>query len=360
MSSAILHRRLQSQHLIGKKFKTPQEVVSHFGAVQAQDFNAAKWSVGQRVQHARDVDMDQAFNEGKIVRTHIMRPTWHFVLPEDVQWMQELTQHRVKQLMNTYNKKLELTDEVFKTCNKEIAKHLKNGNFLTRQELKKVLEGIGVKTDVQRLAHLIMYAELECHIISGPKTGKQLTYALYEERVPYSKKRTHDEALATLMLRYFTSHGPAQLKDFSWWSGLTMKEVQGGISMISSKLEQEVVDGKTYWFSKITFPLSNLLPAMCGLLSIYDEYVIAYKDRSMLGKEHYKKFFTMGNAITGVLVLDGCVSGSWKRKLEKGEIVITVDSFRKLIVNEMLNVTKTAEEYGTFFNRKITLIQSHK
>jgi hypothetical protein len=352
-SSDIRLLRLQNQHLIGKKFKLPSEVVGHLGAVQAQDYFGSMWSVGQRMENATESMIEEAFNSGAIIRTHIMRPTWHFILPEDLIWMQELTKHRVKQLMNTYNKKLELTDEVFQKSNKIIVKSLQNNNYLSRQELKKILEGIGIKTDVQRLAHIIMYAELDALICSGPRRGKQFTYALVNERIQRSKKLNHDEALALLTLKYFQSHGPAQIKDFSWWSGLTMKESTEGVELIKSKLRADVIDGKTY-FSNLTtnYEIPTSSPAF--LLSIYDEYTIAYKDRSALGGERFiEQFISMGNLLTAVMILNGEVVGTWKRKLTKGSVEVVLRPLRKLTKLENDAFAVAIIKYGEYLRLQV-------
>ena len=162
-----------------------------------------------------------------------MRPTWHFVVPEDIRWMLELTAPRVKTVLAHYNRKLELDDALFAKSNAAIIKALQGHTYLTRQELKTILTNIGIETNVQRLAHIIMWAELDGLICSGPRRGKQFTYALMEESVRKAKKLNREQALAKLALNYFTSHGPAQLKDFSWWSGLAVKDARDALDLIN-------------------------------------------------------------------------------------------------------------------------------
>lgn len=354
-SSDILNQRLYNHHLIGTKFKTPEEVVGHLGAVQAQDYFGSMWSVGQRIENATESDIEKALNEGSILRTHVMRPTWHFVLPENIFWMQELTRDRVKQFMKTYNKKLELTNDVFERSQKEIRKRLQNHTYLTRQELKIYLEKIGIITDVQRLAHIIMWSELECLIVSGPRKGKQFTYALFEDRVKHSKNLSYDESLALIAELYFKSHGPAQLKDFAWWSGLTIREASEGISMIQSKLQEEIVNDKPYFF----LPTKNYKiprPFPSFLLSIYDEYTISYKDRSDLSEKKFiEQFIQMGAVFNSVLVVDGMVCGTWKRILKKDVVEVTVTLLRDFSKHEKDLVEKNAEEYGRFLQKSVSL-----
>lgn len=351
----ICHTRLSNQHLQGKLFKTPVEVVGWLGAVQAQDFSAAKWSVGQRLENSTNDLVEAAYNQGSILRTHVMRPTWHFVLPEDVRWMLKLTAPQVKKLMGHYNRKLELDEVVFKKSSDAICKALENQTYLTRQELKKILEQIGIKTDVQRLAHLMMWAELDGLICSGPKKGKQLTYALLEERVPQFKELSHQEALAKLALMYFTSHGPAQIIDFAWWSGLPITKAKEAVELIKNKLEQEIVNEKDYWFSPTQLkPLK--ISHHVRLLSIFDEYTIAYKDRSDMSSDRrdIERLLKMGNALTAVVVIDGKVAGTWKKQAKGKKTELVVQLFRKPSLAEKQAVMEQATKYGQFFDTVIS------
>jgi hypothetical protein len=353
----ILQMRLANQYLTGPKFSNPQEAVSYFGAVQAQDFPAAKWALGQRIENSTDQMIEKAFNDGLILRTHVMRPTWHFVDSMDIRWMLELTAPRVKSLMAHYNRKLELTDELFGKSNAAIVEALKKHKYLSRRELKKVLESINIKTDVQRLAHIIMWSELDADIISGPRIGKQFTYALFEERVGRKgNKPTRDEAMSKLALKYFISHGPAQLKDFSWWSGLSIKDAQTAQEMVKSKLQEERIGDKSYWLSTDSqIPKQNVQSAF--LLSIYDEYIIAYKDRSDLSeKRDIERMIASGNALTAVIILDGKVAGSWKRSLKKGRIEIQLNPFRKLESKAKDALETEVRRYGKFWGMPAVIV----
>ena len=245
----ILRMRLQNTGLSRSSFKNAVEAVSHLGAVQSQDFAAAKWALGLRIENSSDEDIEKAYNEGRILRTHVMRPTWHFVTPENIRWMLELTAPRVKAGLASSNRKLELDDKLLAGSRDAIIKELQGNRYLTRQELKTILAGIGIRTDVQRLAHLIAWLELDGLICSGPKRGKQFTYALLEERVAKTKPLIREQALAKLARSYFTSHGPAQAEDFGWWSGLAAKDVKDTLGTLKSEFNQTLVNSKTYWFA---------------------------------------------------------------------------------------------------------------
>lgn len=353
--SEIISLRLRNHYLSQSILKTPEAVVSHLGAVQAQDYPAAKWGVGMRMKEATDAAIEKACDDGRILRTHVMRPTWHFVMPEDIRWMQHLTSPQVKKFMGHYNRKLELTDELFAKTNKAITKALSNKNYLTRQELKKILEEIGIITDVQRLAHIIMWPELDALICNGPRRGKQFTYALLEERVLPRKVISREEALAKLALKYFGSHGPAQIKDFYWWSGLTMKDATEGLHLIKSQLEEATIEGKTYWFAPLTKMTKPHEPT-AYLLSIYDEYTIAYKDRSALEEGRtYQSLITMGNALTAVIIIEGRIAGTWKRVLKKNLVEIKLNPFRKFTKSESEAIEKAAKRYGAFMQLPVSI-----
>ena len=353
-SSDIRNLRLQNQHLINPSFKDAASVVGWLGAVQSQDFPAAKWAVGLRIKNAFDAEIEDAFNQGKILRTHVMRPTWHFVLPQDIRWMLELTSPRVKKILASYDRRLELTEKLLSRCKKVFTKVLQGGKNLTRSELADELDKNKIMARTQRLAHILAHAELDAILCSGPRRGKQFTYALLEERVQIpQRKLSRDESLATLAQKYFTSHGPAQAKDFSWWSGLATKDSNEALAMIKSKFVQESVNGKTYWMANNT----NLRPLSTNafLLSIYDEYTIAYRDRSDLSKEGYvEKLIRMGNALTAVIIVDGQIAGTWKRSINKGKPEIKTNLFRKLNKTEQQALQKAEASYCRFFNHQDT------
>lgn len=343
--------RLSNQSLGKKRFKKPDEVVAWLGAVQAQDFAAAKCALGLRMQKATDADVEQAFNDGGFLRTHVMRPTWHFVMPEDIRWMLELTAPRVKAVLAHYDRMLEIDRKLIQKSNAVFAKALQGNNYLTRAELADALEKNKIKARGQRLGRIVMHAELDAVLCSGPRLGKQFSYALLKERAPKAKRLERNEALATLAGKYFKSHGPAQLKDFAWWSGLTLQDAQRGLEVASGGLVHETIDSKTHWFSPETKTLKLKSPT-AWLLSIYDEYTIAYKDRSALG-QYVEKLLPMGNALTSVLVLDGKVAGTWKRVLKKERVEMRVKPLRELSKAEHQAIKAAANGYGKFLEMPV-------
>ena len=198
----IAYERLLRQRIEGKGLENPAQVVRWMGAIQAQDYAGGKWAVGLRCFRCTDDDLEEAFSKGEILRTHIMRPTWHFVAPEDIRWMQSLTAPRVNAINAFYYRRLELDRALFKRSNASLNKALRGGKQLTRAELRAVLEDAGIATRDLRLTFLMLRAELDAVICSGGRRGKQFTYALVDERAPQAKDLNRQEALAELTERY--------------------------------------------------------------------------------------------------------------------------------------------------------------
>ncbi len=353
----IAHQRLHNQLITQRTFDKPADVVQWMGAVQAQDFAAAKWAIGLRMNNATDNDIEQAFTNGAILRTHVMRPTWHFVSPSDIRWLLALTAPRVSALLAYYDRQLELDDATFQQSNTALTKALQGGKQLTRTELASTLQQVGIVTENgQRMTQLMMHAELDGIVCSGARRGKQFTYALLDERVPQTRKLDHDEALAELVKRYITSHGPATMQDFSWWSGLTSAEAKAGLEMNASQVFSESVNGQTYWFTEST-PLAQDTSPTAYLLPNYDEYTVSYKNRSaVLNIAHTNKLAVRDNVLFNhVIVLDGQVIGTWKRTLTKDTVFIVLSPFTPLNTDEMQVIAAAAEQYSAFLGLSVNV-----
>jgi Winged helix DNA-binding domain len=343
----ITSARLTNQRLSGTRFTKPEEVVSWMGAVQAQDYPGAKWALALRARRTTDAAIESAFAAGTILRTHVMRPTWHFVAASDIRWMLALTAPRVCAAMAPYNRRLELDASVFRRSQRAIARALAGGVQLTRQEMKAVLERAGVHVgNFQRLVHIVMQAEVDAVICSGAIRGKQFTYALFDERVPASRTLQRDEALAELARRYFTSHGPAQIQDFVWWSGLKVGDARAGLAMVERDLARHVIDGKTYWCCPSTRVASRAGAAY--LLPLYDEYLIAYRDRSAaLDSVRWKRVVSRDPFSAGIVV-GGRVVGGWKKRVAKDGIVITLMPFVRMSKSDVTAIADAVGSYGNF------------
>ena len=352
----IAYQRLQNQLINRHIYIQPEDVVQWLGAVQSQDYSAAKWALGLRLKNSIDDTIEQAFTDGTILRTHVMRPTWHFVTPADIRWLLALTAPRVLATVAYYDRVLELDRATFMKSNAVLAKALQGGRQLTRAELASELQRTGFATDNgQRVGHIIMHAELDGIICSGARRGKQFTYALLDERVPQTNILDRDASLAELARRYFTSHGPATQQDFVWWSGLTTTDAKAALTMIAPQLMREVIDGQTYWFSSSVPSTLDPTPTL-HLLPNYDEYTVAYTDRSaVIDESDIAKFDARGNVLNNTIVLNGRVVGTWKRILKKDAVAITPALFTSLNEDETRALHVATNHYGAFLGLPVTV-----
>ena len=346
-SRDIAHQRLINQRITGSVFSSPEDIVRWMGCIQAQDFAGGKWAIGIRGKDISEADIDRDFNAGKILRTHILRPTWHFVSPSDIRWLLRLTAPKIKAFNKSLHRKLGIDDTTLSRSKNIISKALTGGNQLTRAQLLSLLKRGRINTDDIRSGFLLMDAELDGIICSGARQGKQSTYALLDERVPISGdtnlgppgNMAHDAAIAELTHRYFASRGPATLQDFSWWSGLNLTHARKGIGMNEQRLTYEVFKGEAYWFPSaiptrqkpgtaaqekpgIAAPAMPANPPRNSvyLLPGFDEYAISYKDRSaLLGQDHRNQSV---NGLKPTILINGQIAGTWKQTLRAGKVLI--------------------------------------
>lgn len=343
----IARRRLAAQRLTGATLAKPADVVGKQCAVQSQDYAAAKWALGLRCRTAGDAVVERAVSDGSIIRTHVLRPTWHFVLPADIRWMLALTASRVLATMAATHRTLELDDATVRRSRTALTGALRDGRHLTRDELAPIL-GIRRAGLVQssRLLHLLMRAELDGIICSGARRGRQSTYALLDERVPPAPALERDEALLELTRRYFATRGPATAHDMAWWSGLTVRDARRGIEMAGESLQRETIDDQMYWFTdtvsaKARSPNAHLLPN-------YDEYFIGYRNRSAILERARASNANMDALGTHAIELDGQIVGGWRRTLKKGHVDIDLTPVVRLKAAEREAVAGAAERYAAF------------
>ncbi|HZQ35909.1 MAG TPA: winged helix DNA-binding domain-containing protein [Dehalococcoidia bacterium] len=358
MISAIARQRLSNLQIEGSACRTPAELVARLGAVQAQDYAGAKWALGLRLPRATDAAIEAAFGAGAILRTHVLRPTWHFVASDDIRWLLELTAPRVRAALAHYDRQLELGDALYARSNESLTAALAGGRHGTRAELAAALQQSGIDaSNGQRMGHLLMRAELDGVICSGARRGKQQTYALLAERAPDARRRERDEALAELTRRYFTGHGPATVKDFVWWSGLTAADARAGIDLAGPGLVCETLDGERYWRSASVPASGPPLSPAAYLLPNYDEYTVGYADRSaVFDAAHTAALGSRENILFHhTVVLDGRVAGTWKRTERKGAVAVTPAFFTPPSEVERKAVAAAAARYGRFLGQPVVL-----
>jgi len=288
------------------------------------------------------------------LRTHVLRPTWHFVTPADIRWMLALTAPRVHAANAHMYRKVELDDAAFARSERVLEEALRGGHHFTRDELREVLGSAGIETDgTFRMSYLMMHAELEGIVCSGPRRGKQFTYALLDERAPGARTLGRDEALAELARRYFVSRGPARVEDFVKWSGLTVADARLGLEAVKDELQYEAVGAAEYWFGPAE-PAAEVAGPAAHLLSVYDEYVSGYRGWStIVDDETSRKLIAMDNALTSIVVVDGRIAGTWKRKLRKNDVVVETHLLVPLSDAEHKAVAAAVQEYGAFLGKSV-------
>jgi hypothetical protein len=349
----LLSRRLVNQQLAGSRFSEAGALIAWMGAMQAQEYAMAKRAIGLRVPGTTDASIESAFNAGSILRTHVLRPTWHFVAPEDIRWMLALTAPRVRAAMAYMNRQVELDAHVFKRARTAIQKTLAGGKHLNRSELQEAFRRAKISADGVRLAHLLMDAELDGLLCSGRRQGKTFTYALLDERVPAVPTVDRDTALARLSERYFASRGPATAEDFAWWSGLTLKDARRGVSSLGGNFVHETINGRQMIFSGGP-PKPGILRQANFLQPDYDEYGIAYKDRSAMfaGASAGANANKREIAYNRMIVVAGRMIGSWRRTERKGKLVIEAVPFTPLTTTQRQSLNKSVARYAAFVDRQ--------
>ncbi|WP_394775549.1 winged helix DNA-binding domain-containing protein [Flavobacterium sp.] len=351
----ISHHRLVSQKLYKKTKSSPQEIVRHFGAMQAQDYAMAKWAIGSRCD-ASEVAIEEAINSAQIIRTHILRPTWHFVSADDIYWMLDLSSPQVKRFTNSAAKKYGYDDKKLDQINLAIEKMLAGNNHMTRDEIMQELNIKKSSSQEFLPGTIIMNAELDGLVCNGKMKGKQITYALLEERVlkPITKL-TKEEALAKLAKRYFESHGPATLLDFSWWSGFPRTTCKIALNALELQLNFVETEGQTYWFGN-QISDENHFRESVHFLPAFDEILISYKTREVsILLEHQSKAFTNNGIFKPIIMENGKVIGTWKRTIKKDHAKIETQFFNETESSKKEILFEGIKAFENYLEMKIVI-----
>ena len=351
----IQRRRMGNSGLTGSPSDAPDEVVHRLGAMQAQDYGPAKWSIGQRADNLRDEDLDGALAAGSILRTHVLRPTWHFVARDDIRWLLELTGPRVHRHNRPRFRGLGLDEHTLGRCEALIVAALQDGNHLPRDAIASVLDAAGLDRSGQRLAHILMHCELEGTICSGVPAGKRQTYSLLDERAPAGSRFDREEALVELTRRYLRSHGPATVQDFSWWSSLALSDIKNALHTLGSEVEKEEIDDMTFWSSASD---ASRPPSGRGahLLQAYDELLVGYTQSRYFGDPRApdaRAAWRDRSLPNGVFLLNGGVAGHWRRTIQKGSVTVEVLAYEDPEPDDVKALQAAAADLGRFLRRGV-------
>jgi len=310
--------RLRSQGIAHSNFESPQSTIGWMGAIQAQDFLMSRWAVGVRLPGSTERSVLAAVNEGSIIRTHLLRPTWHLAAAADVRWLLRLSAPQIRARMKFRDKQLGLTEPLYARADRVLEKALRDGAHCTREELIAGFRKARIAVDENRASHLFLRAELDGVICSGAFRGNKPTYASFDQRVPPSRPMAREEALAALALRYFASHGPATVEDFTWWSGLSARDARRAVQIVKGSFVSVGIDSRTYLaVDGRRAPSRGRQPV--HLLPAYDEFLIGYADReAILGRVNEKNAISSNGLFRPIIVENGRVIGVWSRRAARG------------------------------------------
>jgi DNA glycosylase AlkZ-like len=357
----VLRRRLATQRLHHAELLSAADVVRLLGCVQSQEYAHALWSLGMRTSGLRAAEVQAEFDRGNFLRTHILRPTWHFVAAEDIRWILEVTAPRVQKLNQTIYRQQGLDPTTLDRGVAVITKELGSGRHRTRAELGQALADQRLPSQRLRLAYIVMNAELEGVICSGPTRGAQQTYALLDERAPYSgdadalrasanRAPPHGEQAtggvlssasdddggglqarcsssakkgdaAELAHRFFLGHGPASIQDLARWSSLTLSQCRDALDAVQDRLDCATVEGVEVWFDPDAPPTAELSGAL--LLPLFDELTLSYpliNFPQASGHPH-----TPGEDLfVGCVIIAETNVGTWRRIVQGRKMIMEI------------------------------------
>ncbi len=343
----LRRRRLAHQKLAGAGLRSPAEVVRWLGAVQAQDYRGALWGIAQRTRGAvSEADVERAIAERALVRSWPMRGTLHLVAAEDLRWMLRHLAARTRRGMQGRLRQMGLEEAHFARAGEILRRALEGGGQLTRAEIYQALAGGGLSTDGFRGIHIICTLAVDGLLCLGPHRGKQATFTLLEEWLPPAAIPARDEALAELARRYLQSHGPATAADFAWWAGLGLGDARAAI-------ERAGLAGQGGW-AGAGRARSGRAAASVHLLPPYDEYTVAYKDRSAIAQPALPDA-VRGGVFAPVVVVDGKVAGIWRRRPTRRALAISVELVVPVAAAHQRALTAAAERLGRFVGLPVEL-----
>lgn len=339
--------RLANQLVSRPAFRDPADVVRSLGAVQAQDYAGGLWAIGLRTKGATEATVEDAIARRTIVRTWPMRGTLHFVAAEDVRWILPILTPRVIAGAQGRFRQLGLDAATFTKSARVAEKALVGGNVVRRDKLYEIWNAAGIATHESRGLHLVGVLSQQGLLCFGPRAGKQQTFTLLEEWIPASRTLERDAALGELARRYFASHGPATVQDFAWWAGLTITDARAGLESTKSALQSADVDGRTFWFTGSS-PAKGKSDA-AFLLPPWDEYTVAYRDRSdILDPKYARRVNAGGGILSPVIVVRGRVVGTWKRTIRKDTVTVQPMFFSAANAADRALVAAAVERYAEF------------
>jgi len=350
----IARWRLRSQHLVAPHAASAKDAVGRLLAVQAENPSQAMWAVASRTKEPGEADLCALLEGGGVLRTHVLRPTWHFVRAEDIGWLLDLTGPRVRRVTGQQLHRAHGLDEpAIEQALDAVAQALASRGALTSPQLAVELRERGVQTTGQLLMILLAHAELGGLVCSGPPADGEHTYALLSERVPAPRRLQRAEALAELALRYFTGHGPATERDLAYWATLTLTDVRAGLQQVRGQLDSFEHDGRTFWHTPDTAPPGRQQP-LGHLLQILDETYRGYQDSRWVLDADGDVPRTRESAV-GMALVDAQIVAAMRRTVARDRVVFSLQPYRALPAPDVEALEQAARRYGDYLRLESSL-----
>jgi hypothetical protein len=350
----IARWRLRTQHLVSPYAVSAREAVGSLLAVQAENPSQAAWAVASRTRNPDQADLAALLDSGAVLRTHVLRPTWHFVRAEDIGWLLDLTAPRIRRVTGQQLRDAHGLDE--RSIDQALAalmQVLASRGQLTRAQLAQELRERGIGGSGQMLMILLAHAELGGLICSGRVDAGEHTYALMDERVPAPRRLGRNEALAELAVRYFTGHGPATERDLAYWATLTLTDVRAGLLQVRDQLDSLQHDGRTFWHAPGDLPSGPQKPAG-HLLQILDEMYRGYQDSRWLLDAAGDVPRTRETA-AGMALVDAQLLAAMRRTIGRDHVRFDLRPYRALTSSETEALDQAASRYGEYLRLKARL-----
>ncbi|MCQ2282176.1 MAG: winged helix DNA-binding domain-containing protein [Bacteroidales bacterium] len=305
--------RLLNQQLVAPRYSKPEEVVAHFGAMQAQEYRLMRWAVAMRTAKPSEKAFVQAFNQGKIVRLHLLRGTWQLVSAQDYWWMLDLCASKARKVISGWMSanKITIPDTELYAIREILVEAADKKDSVTKEDFEEALASKGIAMDSHRLSYHIRFAELEGILCSGSLLPMKATYALSSKKIATQEPKSRDESLMLLTHKYFQSHQPATLEDFVWWSGLGINDCKKGIELLGNSIHSEHYQGREFYLLD-NCRTRGFRKGEYLLMAPYDEYLIGYKSRDIVLNPEYKHHAHNNSGIfQPIIAHDGIICGNW-------------------------------------------------
>jgi len=354
----LIGRRLAVQRLTTEPSEDPVDVVKSLLCVQAQDTPLARYSLGLRVAQSDDTMVRAALDEGRIVRTHILRPTWHFVAADDLRWVLALTSAKVESSLSSRHRQLGVDEHMIENSHRKLATILNSRQFRTAAEIGEELALVGLSLTSETVRHLLLLAELRGLVCSGPPRRTAHTYGLVDELIAPASPLDRATAARQLVRRFFSGHGPASEQDLRRWTTLTLAEIREALAGLDYVLETVTCEGTTLWLDpSVTVPREPR--RRVALLPTFDEAYLPYRSTSVPridGHPRGEEPHVFAEAGGGVVIVDRRDAGWWKRTVrDHGPMTIQLGLATGLDTEQQQMIASEAAALAAFFGRDARL-----